>query len=72
VGQQYDKEWQLATLRESVPIWNLWCAEHRDIPVDLSEANLHKANLRGANLSAVNLSGAKLSRADLRKPNGQV
>jgi uncharacterized protein YjbI with pentapeptide repeats len=38
---------------------------HPDVPIDLSEANLHHAQLSGANLSGADLSSAQLSGADL-------
>jgi uncharacterized protein YjbI with pentapeptide repeats len=72
MAESYDKEWQLATLRESVAIWNLWRTEHSEIKIDLSEAdlheaNLHEANLHEANLHEANLHEANLYKADLRK-----
>ena len=76
MATSYDKKWQLATLRESIAIWNLWRQECPDIMIDLggvdlggadlTEADLHGANFLGANLSWANLNWAQLSHAGLR------
>jgi hypothetical protein len=70
-------EEQVQMLKQSVPKWNEWRAEHREIPIDLyrtdlsganlSEANLFEADLSGANLVGVNLSEAHLTGARLIK-----
>lgn len=67
MAERYDKEWQLATLRENVAGWNLWCKEHPDIKIDLSGADLNGADLSGADLYQANLSAANLRKANLRK-----
>jgi uncharacterized protein YjbI with pentapeptide repeats len=56
----------LDILMQGTAIWQQWRQKHRDILVDLSEANLSNANLSNANLSNANLSNANLSNADLR------
>lgn len=63
-------EQQLAILRDSVKIWNLWRKENANEMIDLSWADLfgvdlRKAELRGANLSGTNLIGTDLREADL-------
>jgi uncharacterized protein YjbI with pentapeptide repeats len=77
VAVSYDKKWQLATLRESVSIWNLWRKEYPKIPIDLggvdlsgsdlTEADLSGANLPGTNLTGANLNWTQLSHAGLRQ-----
>ncbi len=66
MAESYGKEWQLATLSESVAIWNLWRKEHPDIEIDLRVACLSGAHLGGADLSEADLRGANLINADLR------
>jgi uncharacterized protein YjbI with pentapeptide repeats len=51
MAEPYDKEWQLATLRGSVAIWNLWRKEHPKSKIDLSDSDLSGVNLGGAHLS---------------------
>jgi uncharacterized protein YjbI with pentapeptide repeats len=67
MAERYDQAWQLATLRENVAGWNLWCKEHPNIKIDLSGADLSGADLSGADLYQADLSGAHLRKGNLRK-----
>jgi uncharacterized protein YjbI with pentapeptide repeats len=71
----------LAVLRRGAAAWNVWRAEHDEVPdlsraglrgldlseFDLSRANLQGADLRGTNCSDANLAGAHLEGANLFK-----
>jgi uncharacterized protein YjbI with pentapeptide repeats len=65
MAEIYDKEWQLATLRESVAIWNMWRKEQPETKIDLDETDLSGAQLFGVDLSKAQLSRANLWRANL-------
>jgi uncharacterized protein YjbI with pentapeptide repeats len=67
MAERYDKAWQLATLRENVTGWNLWCKEHPDIKIDLYGVDLNGTDLAGADLYQADLTGANLRKANLRK-----
>ena len=73
---------QVDLLKQGIPAWNAWRAEHAGASVDLaggalrgldlkgadlSGADLKNADLRGANLSAANLTAANLKGANLFK-----
>ncbi len=58
-------EEQVLTIARGTAVWNAWRDENRDVPVDLSGANLSKLDLAGANLAHADLSGALLGRARL-------
>jgi hypothetical protein len=50
MAESYNREWQLATLRESVAIWNMWRTTHPEMAIDLSKADLSEADLSRVDL----------------------
>jgi hypothetical protein len=60
-------EEQLSILKKGgITAWNEWRTYHREISLDLVEADLRGASLVGADLRMADLSGASLVGADLR------
>jgi uncharacterized protein YjbI with pentapeptide repeats len=55
----------LQSLQQGVEAWKTWREEHRDIRLNLRDADLSGANLREANLFRANLDGANLGGANL-------
>lgn len=50
---------QLGLLKRGVEGWNAWRAQHPDVTIDLSGADLAGANLTEADLDGTILTGAK-------------
>ena len=58
---------QVELLQQGADTWNKWRAQHRDVFIDLSEANLKGFDFGDADLSYVDLSRATLSEANLSR-----
>jgi uncharacterized protein YjbI with pentapeptide repeats len=56
---------QVELLLQGSEVWNAWRAKNRDVPVDLTQANLTGADLSGARLEYAALGGAILRKANL-------
>ena len=62
-------EEHLALLGQAEEAWNQWRAEHRQILIDLTKADLTQANLYNVNLAKADLTQAQLDEADLTGAN---
>jgi hypothetical protein len=56
---------QLGLLKRGVEAWNAWRAQHPDVTIDLTGADLADANLQSAHLNHAQLDGADLTKARL-------